>query len=100
MCEELRQRPLDRSPAVAAVAAAGLPENEVGMFVRVIMHRRRPARGLLSNLLDHAPTTTPPAAPPDASAAAFVTRPLLDNIHRSAPPCPKPRGGYCIRWRW
>jgi WS/DGAT/MGAT family acyltransferase len=87
-CEELRQRPLDRSrPLWQLWLLPGLPDNEVGMFVRVHHGIADGLAGveLLSNLLDHTPDTTPPAASP------WIPRPqpsppdlLLDNIYRSA----------------
>jgi diacylglycerol O-acyltransferase / wax synthase len=88
MCEELRQRPLDRSrPLWQLWLLPGLPGNEVGMFVRVHHAIADGLAGveLLSNLLDHTPDTTPPAAPPWTPRPLPSSRDLLlDNIHRSA----------------
>jgi WS/DGAT/MGAT family acyltransferase len=89
LCEELRQRPLDRSrPLWQLWLLPGLPDNEVGMFVRVHHAIADGPAGveLLSNLLDHTPdTTTPPAAPPWTPRPPPSSRDLLlDNIHRSA----------------
>jgi diacylglycerol O-acyltransferase len=87
-CEELRQRPLDRSrPLWQLWLLPGLPDSAVGMFVRVHHAIADGLAGveLLSNLLDHTPDTTPPAASP------WIPRPqpsppdlLLDNIYGSA----------------
>ena len=87
-CEELRQRPLDRSrPLWQLWLLPGLPGNEVGMFVRVHHAIADGLAGveLLSNLLDHTPDTTPPAAPPWTPQPPPSSRDLLlDNIRRSA----------------
>lgn len=87
-CEELRQRPLDRSrPLWQLWLLPGLPGNEVGMFVRVHHAIADGLAGveLLSNLLDHTPDTTPPAALPWTPRPPPSSRDLLlDNVRRSA----------------
>lgn len=87
-CEELRQRPLDRSrPLWQLWLLPGLPGNEVGMFVRIHHAIADGLAGveLLSNLLDHTPDTTQPAAPPWTPRPQPSTRDLLlDNMCRSA----------------
>jgi diacylglycerol O-acyltransferase / wax synthase len=87
-CEDLRQRPLDRSrPLWQLWLLPGLPGNEVGMFVRVHHAMADGLAGVevLSNLLDHTPDSTPLAAPPWTPQPPPSSRDLLlDNIRRSA----------------
>jgi diacylglycerol O-acyltransferase / wax synthase len=86
-CEELRQRPLDRSrPLWQLWLLPGVPGNEVGLFVRVHHAIADGLAGveLLSNLFDHMPDTTPPASPWTPRPQPLPRDLLLDNIRRSA----------------
>ena len=102
-CEELRQRPLDRSrPLWQLWLLPGLPGNEVGMFVRIHHAIADGLAGveLLSNLLDHTPDTTRqrPRLGPLGLNLPPVTF-CLTTCADPQPPSPKPRGVSCIRWR-
>ena len=87
-CEELRQRPLDRTrPLWQLWLLPRLPGNEVGIFVRVhhAIADGPAAVELLSNLFDRTPDTTPPAASPWIPQPRPSARDLLlDNLRRSA----------------